>query len=95
MGDLDESEWEVAASDACAACPAPAIDAAEREALLAQLVAAFIDDQGHPIAQSAAQALKLARELGRLLDELAIEGVSFSQLEGLVEATSPATGSAR
>ena len=47
--------------------------------------AAFKDDEGHPIAQSAAQALKLARELGRLLDELAIEGVSFSQLEGLVE----------
>jgi len=45
----------------------------------------FKDDEGHPIAQSAAQALKLARELGRLLDELAIEGVSFSQLEGLVE----------
>ena len=53
--------------------------------MLARLVAAFKDDQGHPIAQSAAQALKLARELGRLLDELAIEGVSFGQLEDLVE----------
>jgi|HubBroStandDraft_3_1064219.scaffolds.fasta_scaffold01720_6 ATP-dependent helicase/nuclease subunit B len=85
LGDLDESEWEVAAGDGSALALPPAIEPAEREALLAQLVAAFKDDQGHPIAQSAAQALKLARELGRLLDELAIEGVSFSQLEGLVE----------
>ena len=85
LGDLDESEWEVAAGDGSALALPPAIEPAEREALLAQLVAAFKDDEGHPIAQSAAQALKLARELGRLLDELAIEGVSFSQLEGLVE----------
>src|SRR5260221_8191892 len=31
------------------------------------------------------RSLLLARELGRLLDELAIEGVSFDRLEGLVE----------
>jgi ATP-dependent helicase/nuclease subunit B len=85
LGDLDESEWEAAAGDDSALALPPAIEPAERDALLAQLVAAFKDDQGHPIAQSAAQALKLARELGRLLDELAIEGVSFGQLEGLVE----------
>jgi ATP-dependent helicase/nuclease subunit B len=85
LGDLDESEWEVAAGDGSALALPPAIEPAEREALLARLVSAFKDDEGHPIAQSAAQALKLARELGRLLDELAIEGVSFSQLEGLVE----------
>lgn len=85
LGDVDDGEWEIAAGDGDALTLAPAIDPAEREALLTQLVAAFTDDQGHPIAQSAAQALKLARELGRLLDELAIEGVSFSQLEGLVE----------
>lgn len=83
LGDVDDGEWEIASGDALTL--PPAIDPTEREALLAQLVAAFTDDQGHPIAQSAAQALKLARELGRLLDELAIEGVSFSQLEGLVE----------
>jgi ATP-dependent helicase/nuclease subunit B len=85
LGDVDDGDWEIASGDGDALTLPPAIDPAEREALLAQLVAAFTDDQGHPIAQSAAQALKLARELGRLLDELAIEGVSFSQLEGLVE----------
>src|SRR5262245_20122824 len=85
LGDLDESEWEVASGDGSALTLPPAIEPAERDALLAQLVAAFTDDQGHAIAQSAAQALKLARELGRLLDELAIEGVSFDRLEGLVE----------
>jgi ATP-dependent helicase/nuclease subunit B len=85
LGDVDDGEWEIASGEGDALTLPPAIDPTEREALLAQLVAAFTDDQGHPIAQSAAQALKLARELGRLLDELAIEGVSFSQLEGLVE----------
>ncbi|TAJ87693.1 MAG: double-strand break repair protein AddB [Reyranella sp.] len=85
LGDVDDGEWEIASGDGDALTLPPAIDPAEREALLAQLVAAFTDDQGHPIAQSAAQALKLARELGRLLDELAIEGVSFDRLEGLVE----------
>ena len=85
LGDVDDGEWEIASGDGDALTLPPAIDTAEREALLAQFVAAFKDDQGHPIAQSAAQALKLARELGLLLDELAIEGVSFDQLEGLVE----------
>ncbi len=85
LGDLDESEWEVATGDGTALALPPAIEPAERDAMLARLVGAFRDDQGHPIAQSAAQALKLARELGRLLDELAIEGVSFSRLEDLVE----------
>jgi ATP-dependent helicase/nuclease subunit B len=85
LGDVDDSEWDLSPGDNSALALPPAIDPAEREALLAQLVAAFKDDQDHAIAQSAAQALKLARELGRLLDELAIEGVSFQQLEGLVE----------
>lgn len=62
-----------------------AIDGAEREALLAQLVAAFRDEHGQAIAQSAAQALKLARELAGLIDELAIDGVPFERLESLVE----------
>ena len=85
LGDVDDGEWEVAAGDDGALDLPPAIEPAERDALLAELVAAFKDDKGHPIAQSAAQALRLARELGSLLDELAIEGVSFNRLEGLVE----------
>ncbi len=85
LGDVDESEWQVASGDGSALSLPPAIEPAERDALLAQLVAAFKDNQGHPIAQSAAQALLLARELGGLIDELAIEGVSFDRLEGLVE----------
>ncbi len=84
LGDVDDSEWDLSPGDDTALALPPAIDPTEREALLARLVAAFRDDQDHPIAQSAAQALKLARELGRLLDELAIEGVSFDRLAGLV-----------
>jgi len=85
LGDLDDGEWSEVLGDGSALDLPPAIDGAEREALLARLVAAFTDDHGQPIAQSAAQALGLARELARLLDELAIDGVPFDRLEGLVE----------
>jgi len=85
LGDLDESEFETLSGDASALTLPPAIDPAEREALLARLVAAFPDDDGQPVAQTAAQALKLARELGSLLDELAIDGVPFEKLETLVD----------
>jgi ATP-dependent helicase/nuclease subunit B len=85
LGDLDDADWIEPADDGAALALPPAIDSTEREALLAELVAAFKDDQGQPIAQSAAQALTLARELGRLLDELAIDGVAFEKLEALVE----------
>ena len=84
-GDLDGSDWDVASGDSAALTLPPAIEPAERDALLAGLVALFRDDRGQPIAQSAAQALKLARELARLLDELAIDSVPFEKLEALVE----------
>ncbi|MBX9944556.1 MAG: double-strand break repair protein AddB [Reyranella sp.] len=84
LGDVDDGEWDLAPGDDEALALPPAIDPTIREALLARLVAAFKDDQGQPIAQSPAQALKLARELGGLLDELAIEGVGFDKLAGLV-----------
>ena len=41
LGDVDESEWEVAAGDGSALDLPPAIEPAERDALLARLVAAF------------------------------------------------------
>jgi ATP-dependent helicase/nuclease subunit B len=85
LGDVDDGDWTEVLGDGAALELPPAIDGAEREALLAQLVAAFKDDHGQPIAQTAAQALGLARELARLLDELAIDGVPFDKLEGLVE----------
>jgi ATP-dependent helicase/nuclease subunit B len=85
LGDLDDNDWTDVLGDGAVLELPPAIDGAEREALLAQLVAAFKDDHGQPIAQTATQALGLARELARLLDELAIDGVPFDKLEGLVE----------
>ncbi|WP_421996884.1 double-strand break repair protein AddB [Reyranella sp.] len=85
LGDVDESEWDIASGEHAALGLPPAIDPAERDALLSRLVAAFTDDSGHPVAQSAAQALLLARELGGLLDELAIEGVAFDRLAQLVD----------
>src|SRR5215467_13472483 len=85
LGDLDDGDWTEVLNEGSGLALPPAIDRAEREALLTRLVAAFTDDDGQPIAQSAAQALGLARELAGLLDELAIDGVPFDKLEGLVE----------
>jgi ATP-dependent helicase/nuclease subunit B len=85
LGDLDDADWIEPAGDGAALALPAAIDTTEREALLSELVAAFRDDRGQPIAQSAAQAVTLARELAGLLDELAIDGVPFEKLEALVE----------
>jgi len=84
LGDLDESDWDGLSGQDALSLPA-AIDGSEREALLTELVTAFRDGEGEPVAQSAAQALTLARELASLLDELAIDGVPFERLEALVE----------
>jgi len=84
LGDLDDGSWDDRPDGEALALP-PAIDQAEREALLSELVLAFKGDDGEPIAPTAAQALKLARELAGLLDELAIDGVSFDRLEALVD----------
>jgi len=84
LGDLDDGAWDDLPDGAALALP-PAIDSAEREALLSELVLAFKGDDGAPIAQTAAQALKLARDLAGLLDELAIDGVPFDRLEALVD----------
>jgi ATP-dependent helicase/nuclease subunit B len=85
LGDVEESEWTAPPDEEAALALPAAIDPAAREAMLAQLVALFADDAGEKIAQTPSQALKLARELAGLLDELAIHGVPFDKLEGLVE----------
>src|SRR5690242_11089917 len=82
LGDLDDDAWDDLPGGEALTLP-PAIGRPEREALLSELVLAFKED-GEPIAQTSAQALKLARELGSLLDELAIDGVAFDRLEALV-----------
>lgn len=86
LGDVDDGEWQLSSGDDGALTLPPAIDPAERDALLTQLVARFTDGD-QPVATSTAQALALARELGRLLDELAIEGVPFERLKGLVDGS--------
>jgi len=83
LGDLDDGPWDDRPDGDALALP-PAIDQAKREALLSELVLAF-KAEGEPIAQTTAQALKLARELAGLLDELAIDGVPFDKLEALVD----------
>jgi ATP-dependent helicase/nuclease subunit B len=84
LGDLDDDVWDDLPGGEALTLP-PAIGRPEREALLSELVLAFKEDDGEPIAQTSAQALKLARELGSLLDELAIDGVPFDKLEALVD----------
>ncbi len=91
IGDVDEDDESINVSalgengDDSIAVP-PAMDSLAREALLARLVLAFRGSDGQPIAGSLAQALGLARELGRLIDELQIEGVPFERLATVVDA---------
>lgn len=85
LGDVEENEGSLGGDIGASLALPPAIDGAAREALLSQMVELFRDDQGEAIAQTPAQALKLARELAALLDELAIDGVPFDRLESLVD----------
>ena len=87
LGDVDDSEAGDFGDDGGTLELPPAIDPAEREVLLTQLVARFRrgEGEGEPVAQSPAQALSLARELASLLDELAIDNVAFDRLESLVD----------
>ncbi|MBS0525390.1 MAG: double-strand break repair protein AddB [Proteobacteria bacterium] len=84
LGDLDDDVWNDPPGGEALTLP-PAIGRPEREAILSELVLRFPVEDSEPIAQTAAQALKLARELGSLLDELAIDGVPFEKLEVLVD----------
>src|SRR5262245_66564563 len=46
LGDLDDGDWTEVLNEGSSLDLPPAIDGAEREALLTQLVAAFTDDDG-------------------------------------------------
>ncbi len=90
IGDVEDDDEAVAVAavgediDEAASVP-PAIAPLERDALLTQLVLKFRTASGTPVATSMAQALGLARELGRLVDELHIEGVPFDRLKTVVD----------
>jgi len=84
LGDLDDDVWDDLLDGEALTLP-PAIGRPEREAILSELVLRFPVEDDEPVAQTSAQALKLARELGSLLDELAIDGVPFDKLEALVD----------
>lgn len=91
IGDAEEDDDSIRTAalgenTAGSAAVPPAMHPLERDALLTALVMKFTGGDGQPIAGSAAQALDLARALGRLLDELQIEGVPFERLETVVEA---------
>ena len=76
LGDLDEEE-DLGLDGLDSSAP-PAIGALERRLLLAELVRA--KQPGAP----GAQAMALAAELARLLDEMQIARVDFAALDGLV-----------
>ncbi len=86
LGDLDEEDLGVqdlgAEGDAAAALDlAPAISGLRRQALLARLI---LKIPGR--ADTADQALRLAAELARLLDQVATERLSLADLDRLVPA---------
>lgn len=88
LGDLDEDETLFAGflGDGAAALPAteipPAIPPLRRQLLLTRLILAMPGDVSK--AQTTDQAARLAGELGRLLDQVQTEGLSFDGLATLV-----------
>ena len=84
FGDVDEDDLGFAETDGGAAAAAldipPAIPPMRRQLLLTRLVTAAYDRKiPHE------QAIRLARELGRLIDQGHIEGLDFGRLADLVE----------
>lgn len=90
LGDLDPEEllFEVPsfASEGAATLP-PAVSAVQRQLLLAACILshsrALSADTGIPVT-SEDQAIRLAAELARLLDQVETEGLDFADLAGLV-----------
>ena len=83
LGDLDEDELSIAETDGQAGLAAgelpPAIGGLRRQLLLTRLVQSFEQNRSSPD-----QAAQLARELGRLLDQVQTERLSFDGLVNLV-----------
>ena len=87
LGDADEDELVLAGD---LDLP-PAIPPLTRQLLLARLIIALGGGRdGRP--PTAEQAARLAGELGRLLDQVTTEGLSFAALQRLVRRNWPATG---
>ncbi len=82
IGDVDEEEFELTGlSGEDALDLPPAIEPLHRQLLLTRLILARPDTTDEP-----AQAARLAAELGRLLDQVYTERLSFSDLADLVPA---------
>lgn len=95
LGDAEEDEFEIAAAEAGEIDLPDAIPQAERRLVLANFVRrwtaamsretrALYGDEDIVIPSSAAEALRMADELGRLLDSMETEEVSWDALPGLV-----------
>jgi ATP-dependent helicase/nuclease subunit B len=99
LGDIDEDElainegadaagtWLVGDGDEPGAALAPAIPGLRRQILLARMVVAMMGADIGP-----EQAVRLAAELARLLDQVHTEKLSFNALPGLVPAESDFAG---
>ncbi|MDX1580907.1 MAG: double-strand break repair protein AddB, partial [Alphaproteobacteria bacterium] len=90
LGDVDEEELSLGTlslAETNALDTQPAISPLRRQMELARLVEAWLktdsDSEDDP---DPAQVISLARELGRLLDQMQIEKVSFEALKGLAPA---------
>ena len=79
LGDLEADELEDERDGAAALDLPPAISGLRRQALLARLILARKDRDDTPD-----QALRLAQELGRLMDQIATERLDPARLENLV-----------
>ncbi len=92
LGDLDAEELlfepaPEASADGVGADLPPAMPALRRQLLLARLVARWAElreDGGSGAGTAADRALRLAGELGRLLDQIETEGLDLDGLAGLV-----------
>ena len=87
LGDLDAEELLLAGDEGTVGAAddgvlAPAMPSLKRQLLLSQLVARAAEARGSPIGED--QAVRLAGELARLLDQVETEGLGFDGLETLV-----------